>query len=256
VDLGPNSVALIAGGTSKIGLSTARMLLKGGSPVVLLTDDPKKAQELCGEWPGAAVVVPGEPAEASAVDAAIAQAQRLGPIRVALNCSAISHAERLVSRDGSCHPVQPLKDMLAYNVIGSFNLLRLAAAAMSREEPNADGERGVIILSASIAAFEGQVGQVAYAASKGAIVAMALPAARDLAVLGVRVCVIAPGAVDNDHIDALPEATLQEFAQHFQFPARFASGEEFAHLVAALVGNQYMNGSVIRFDGALRMPPR
>ena len=170
-------------------------------------------------------------------------------------CAGIGWAERVAGRRGA-HALEPFEQVIRVNLIGTFNILRLAAAAMLANEPGDSGERGVCINTASIAAYDGQIGQIAYAASKGAIVGMTLPAARDLASMGIRVCAIAPGTFDTPLLGSLPEAAREALAQMIPFPSRLGRPPEFAALAAHIVENEMLNGEVIRLDGALRMPPR
>ncbi|MBV9001577.1 MAG: SDR family NAD(P)-dependent oxidoreductase, partial [Solirubrobacterales bacterium] len=191
-----------------------------------------------------------------AVQAAVKQATEWPvPLRIAISCAGIGWAGRVIGKRG-VHAVEPFETVIRVNLIGTFNVMRLAAAAMVENEPSESGERGVCVNTASIAAFDGQIGQIAYAASKGAIVSMTLPAARDLAPLGVRVCAIAPGTFDTPLLGALPEDAREELRRVVPFPARFGRPEEFAALAAHIVENEMLNGEVIRLDGALRMPPR
>jgi NAD(P)-dependent dehydrogenase (short-subunit alcohol dehydrogenase family) len=180
---------------------------------------------------------------------------RFGALHGAINCAGIGAAERVVSKRGA-HALTTFHRIVQVNLIGSFNVLRLAAAIMAQQPPNATGERGVIVNTASIAAFDGQIGQVAYAASKGGIVALTLPAARDLAQFGIRVMTIAPGVFDTPLLAGLPEAARTALAADVPFPARLGQPEEYAALVAHILANPMLNGEVIRLDGALRMPPR
>jgi len=199
--------------------------------------------------------VVGDVAEESAVAAGVAAAAARGPLRAAVACAGVAIAQRTVGSAGA-HSLNEFRRVIDVNVLGSFNLLRLAAAQMAANEPDGGGQRGVIVLTASIAAFEGQVGQVAYAASKGAIAAMVLPAARDLARHGIRVVAIAPGTFDTPLLAGLPEPALAALAATVPNPARLGRPDEFAALVAHVIANEMLNGTTIRLDGALRMPPR
>ena len=194
--------------------------------------------------------------QAETVEAAVqAAAQAGGGLRICVCCAGIGHAERVAGRRGA-HVLEPFEKVITVNLIGTFNVLRLAAAAMLGNEPRESGERGVCINTASIAAFDGQIGQVAYSASKGGIVGMTLPAARDLAVGGVRVCTIAPGTFETPLLGELSEATRTALGEAVPFPSRLGQPSEYAALAAHIVENQMLNGEVIRLDGALRMPPR
>jgi NAD(P)-dependent dehydrogenase (short-subunit alcohol dehydrogenase family) len=193
-----------------------------------------------------------EGAVAEAVRAAMAQPVTF---RIAVSCAGIGWAERVAGRRGP-HPLEPFETVIRVNLIGTFNVLRLSATAMLETDPTESGERGVCVNTASIAAFDGQIGQIAYSASKGAIVGMTLPAARDLASVGVRVCAIAPGTFDTPLLAGLSADTREALGQAVPFPSRLGRPDEFGALVAHIVENEMLNGEVIRLDGALRMPPR
>ena len=190
-----------------------------------------------------------------AVRTALAQAQAHGPLAVLVNCAGVALAEKILGREGP-HDLEAFARVVQVNLVGTFNALRLAAWAMKDNPPNADGERGVIVNTASVAAFEGQVGQAAYSAAKGGVAALTLPAARELARHGIRVVTIAPGIFDTPMLHGLPEPTRAALAQQVPFPARLGRPEEYAALVAHIVENPMLNGTVIRLDGALRLPPR
>jgi NAD(P)-dependent dehydrogenase (short-subunit alcohol dehydrogenase family) len=196
--------------------------------------------------------VTSEPSAQAAIDLAI---QRFGGLQGLVSCAGILGASRIVGREGP-HDLALFQKVIQVNLVGTFNMLRLAAAAMSKNEPNAEGERGVIINTASVAAFEGQIGQAAYSASKGGVAAMTLPAARELARFGIRVVAIAPGVFDTAMMSAAPDAVRQGLAEQSVFPPRFGRAEEFAQLVQQIVENPMLNGSVIRLDGAVRMPAK
>jgi NAD(P)-dependent dehydrogenase (short-subunit alcohol dehydrogenase family) len=189
----------------------------------------------------------------AAVDAAASTGT---PLRLAVNCAGIAIATRTLARDGTPHDLAAFERVVRINLIGTFNVLRLAAAAMAKTEPLEDGERGLVVNTASVAAFEGQIGQVAYAASKGGVVGMMLPAARDLAAVGVRVCTIAPGTFETPMMGILPPEARDALAANIPFPHRLGRPEEYAALVRHLAENPMINGEVIRLDGALRMPPK
>ena len=176
-------------------------------------------------------------------------------LRLAVSCAGIGWAERTVGRDGAA-ALAPFETVIRVNLIGTFNVLRLSAAAMSRGEPDAEGERGVVVMTASIAAFDGQIGQAAYSASKGGVVGLTLPAARDLARQGIRVCTIAPGLFDTPLLAALPVEAREQLAASMPFPPRLGRPAEFARLACEIVTNTMLNGETIRLDGALRMPPK
>ena len=248
--------ALVAGGASGLGAATARMLAAAGADVVVADLNAEKGEELAAELgPGAAFVeadVTDEGAVAAAVERAAGAA---GGLRVSVCCAGIGWAERVAHRGGP-HSLELFANVIKVNLIGSFNVLRLAAAAMSENEPDAGGERGVCVNTASIAAFDGQIGQIAYAASKGGVVGMTLPAARDMAARGVRVVTIAPGLFDTPLLAALPEEAREALGAGIPFPSRLGLPEEYAQLVEQVVANPMLNGETIRLDGALRMPPR
>ena len=250
------SGALVAGGASGLGEATARRLHAAGAHVVIADRDEAPGRALAMALGERAGFAPADVTDPDAVQAAVKQATELPvPLRIAVSCAGIGWAGRVIGKRG-VHAVEPFETVIRVNLIGTFNVMRLAAAAMVENGPSESGERGVCVNTASIAAFDGQIGQIAYAASKGAIVSMTLPAARDLAPLGVRVCAIAPGTFDTPLLGALPEDAREELRRVVPFPARFGRPEEFAALVAHIVENEMLNGEVIRLDGALRMPPR
>ena len=248
--------ALIAGGASGLGAATVRGLHAAGAHVVIADLNEETGRALESELGERArfvrvdVTVPEDVA-----DAVAAAAQGPGGLRASVCCAGIGWAER-VARTRGPHGLEAFERVLAINVIGTFNVLRQAAFAMLDNEPLEGGERGVCINTASIAAFDGQIGQIAYAASKGAIVGMTLPAARDLADRGVRVMTIAPGTFDTPLLAGLPAPAREALAEGVPFPRRLGRPEEFGALAAHIVENEMLNGEVIRLDGALRMPPR
>ena len=251
------SGALVVGGASGLGEATARALHEQGAQVVVADLDAARGAALCGELGERASFERADVTDAAqlqrAVDAAGAAA---GGLRVAVCCAGIGHAERLARSRGP-HDLASFERVIAVNVVGTFNALRLASAAMLANDPlGDDGERGVCITTASIAAYEGQVGQVAYAASKGAVAAMTLPAARELATAAIRVCSIAPGLFDTQLLAGLPAGAREQLAASIPYPQRLGRPEEFARLACEIVRNPMLNGEVIRLDGALRMGPR
>jgi NAD(P)-dependent dehydrogenase (short-subunit alcohol dehydrogenase family) len=250
------SGALIGGGASGLGAATTRRLHADGAHVVIVDRDEERGAALATELSERARFVAADVTDPDAVQAAVdvATGQPV-PLRIAVSCAGIGWAGRVVGRRGA-HALEPFEAVIRVNLIGTFNVMRLAAAVMVENEPNQSGERGVCVNTASIAAFDGQIGQVAYSASKGAIVSMTLPAARDLAPAGVRVCAIAPGTFDTPLLAALPDDAREELRRVVPFPSRFGHPDEFAALVAHIVENEMLNGEVIRLDGALRMPPR
>lgn len=246
--------ALVAGGASGLGEATVRALHSAGAPVTIADLNEEKGEALAAELGERArfleTDVTDEDAVAKAVDAAVAA----GPLRISVCCAGIGWAERIASKRGA-HGLDAFVTVIRINLIGTFNVLRLAAAAMNSNEPEGD-ERGVCVNTASIAAFDGQIGQVAYSASKGGIVGLTLPAARDLAGRGIRVVTIAPGTFDTPLLAALPEEARAELGRAIPFPSRLGRPDEFAKLALHIVENQMLNGEVIRLDGALRMPPK
>ncbi len=246
--------ALVTGGASGLGAATARALAEAGAKVALLDRNEALAQTVAAEIGGLAIAC--DVSDAASAEAAVAQARAAhGAARLLVNCAGIGVAERIVGRDGP-QDLAHFKRVIDVNLIGSFNLMRLAAADMMALDPLEDGERGVIISTASVAAYEGQIGQAAYAASKGGIVALTLPAAREFARSGIRVNAIAPGLFHTPLLGALPQAAQDSLAASIPFPARLGRPEEYAALVLAIIANPMLNGETIRLDGALRMAPR
>jgi 3-hydroxyacyl-CoA dehydrogenase / 3-hydroxy-2-methylbutyryl-CoA dehydrogenase len=249
--------ALVAGGASGLGEATARALAAAGARVVIADLNAEKGEALAGELGADASFVAADVTDEAAVAAAVERAAEAGEdgLRVSVCCAGIGWAER-VAHKGGPHNLEFFSNVVKVNLIGSFNVLRLAAAAMSANEPDAEGERGVCVNTASIAAYDGQIGQIAYAASKGGIVGMTLPAARDMASRGVRVVTIAPGLFDTPLLAALPEEAREALGAGIPFPARLGRPAEYAQLVEQIVANPMLNGETIRLDGALRMPPK
>ncbi len=246
--------ALVAGGASGLGAATARALAAAGANVVIADLNAEKGEALASEI--GATFAPADVTDAEAVGAAVERAAGAdGGLRISVCCAGIGWAER-VAHKGGPHNLEYFSNVVKVNLIGSFNVLRLAAASMSENEPDAEGERGVCVNTASIAAYDGQIGQIAYAASKGGIVGMTLPAARDMASRGVRVMTIAPGLFDTPLLAALPEEARTALGAGIPFPSRLGRPEEYARMVLEIVANPMLNGETIRLDGALRMPPR
>lgn len=246
--------ALVTGGASGLGAATARHLAQAGAKVTILDRNGTLAQAVAADIGGLALACDVTDADAAA--AAVQQAAAThGPARVLVNCAGIGAAQRIVGRDGPL-ALDDFARVIQVNLIGSFNLLRLAAAAMTQLEPLTDGERGVIISTASIAAYDGQIGQAAYAASKGGIVSLTLPAAREFAQFGIRVNAIAPGLFHTPLLSGLPQAAQESLAASIPFPKRLGDPREYAQLVRHIIENVMINGEVIRLDGALRMAPR
>jgi NAD(P)-dependent dehydrogenase (short-subunit alcohol dehydrogenase family) len=248
------SGALVVGGASGLGEATARRLAEHGAVLTIADVNVDKGQALADELGAtfAQLDVRGEEQVQAAFDQA---AQAPGGLRIAVTCAGTGWAQKVAGSKGP-HPLQPFEVIIGINLIGTFNVLRLAASAMIGNEPNADGERGVLVNTASIAAFDGQVGQVAYSASKGGVVGMTLPVARDLAQYGIRVNTIAPGLFDTQLLAALPEEARESLGRTIPFPPRLGQPSEYALLVDQIVANPMLNGETIRLDGALRMAPR
>jgi NAD(P)-dependent dehydrogenase (short-subunit alcohol dehydrogenase family) len=247
--------ALVTGGASGLGADTVRELAAQGAKVAILDLNLEAGQKLAQEVGGVALHC--DIRDSSSVETALrAAAEAHGPARILVNCAGIGGAKRLVGRDGAPMPLEDFSRIIEVNLIGTFNAIRLAAAAMTVLDPLEDGERGVIVMTSSVAAYDGQVGQEAYAASKGGLTALTLPLARDLAQFGVRVVTIAPGLFLTPLLYKLPEEVQASLAASIPFPKRLGKGDEFARLAAHVVTNLSLNGEVIRLDGALRLPPR
>jgi NAD(P)-dependent dehydrogenase (short-subunit alcohol dehydrogenase family) len=246
--------AIVTGGASGLGAATAMRLARAGARVALLDVDLGRAEELAGKIGGIAARCDVTSADDAA--AALTQArEKHGAARILINCAGIGPAKRIVGREGPM-PLEDFERVIRINLIGSFNMMRLVAAAASKLEPLADGERGIVISVASVAAFEGQIGQAAYASSKGGIAALTMPAAREFAQFGIRVLAIAPGIFATPMLKALPEAAQKSLGEQVPFPVRLGEPDEFAALAMHCIENRYLNGEVIRLDGALRMAPR
>ena len=246
--------ALVTGGGSGLGAATARALAKSGAKVAVLDINEGNAQKIAAEIGGIAVAC--DVADAKSGEAAVAKARGAhGPARILINCAGIGIGQRIVGREGP-HPLDQFARVINVNLIGSFNLMRLAAVDMQKLTPLGDGERGIIISTASVAAFEGQIGQAAYSASKGGIVALTMPAAREFAASGIRVNTIAPGLFATPLMASLPPQVQESLGKSVPFPQRLGKPEEYAELVLAIIANPMINGETIRLDGALRMQPK
>jgi NAD(P)-dependent dehydrogenase (short-subunit alcohol dehydrogenase family) len=246
--------AIVTGGASGLGAATARTLAAAGAKVAVLDVNDAAAAGLANDIKGIAVHC--DVADAESAEAAIAKAAAaLGVARILVNCAGVGPAKRIVGRDGPM-PLADYERVIRINLIGTFNMMRLAAAAMQALPPLSDGERGVIVSTASVAAFEGQVGQAAYASSKGGVAALTMPAAREFAQFGIRVLAIAPGIFGTPMLKALPQETQDSLGASVPFPKRLGQPSEYAALVMHCIHNGYLNGEVIRLDGALRMAPR
>jgi NAD(P)-dependent dehydrogenase (short-subunit alcohol dehydrogenase family) len=242
--------ALVAGGASGLGEATARELAARSAEVTVADVDQDAGAALASELGGR--FVRADVTDAGQLQAAV---EAVRGLRLAVSCAGIGWAERTVKREGAA-ALEPFETVVRVNLIGTFNVLRLAAAAMAANEPDDEGERGAVVMTASIAAFEGQIGQAAYSASKGGVVGLTLPAARDLARLGIRVCTIAPGLFDTPLLAGLPEETRDALGAQIPFPSRLGRPREYAKLACHIAENTMLNGEVVRLDGALRMPPR
>jgi NAD(P)-dependent dehydrogenase (short-subunit alcohol dehydrogenase family) len=246
--------AVVTGGASGLGAATARMLAQAGAKVAILDVNHKAAAETAIDINGIAIAC--DVTDSAATEAAFAAAAAdHGPARILISCAGVGPAKRIVGRDGPM-PLADFARVVEINLIGTFNAMRLAAAAMQPLEPLADGERGIIVCTASVAAYEGQVGQSAYAASKGGVVGLVLPAAREFAQFGIRVNAIAPGIFSTPMLHSLPEQAQQSLAASVPFPKLLGQPPQFAALIRHMIENRYLNGEVVRLDGALRMAPR
>ena len=249
-----DQAAIVTGGASGLGAATARRLAAAGARVAVCDMNAELANTVAAEIGGVAVVC--DVADAASAEVAIAAASKAhGPARVLVNCAGIAVAKRVIGREGPM-PLAEFDRIIRINLIGSFNMLRLATAAMSKLEPLSTGERGVVISTASVAAYDGQIGQSAYSASKGGIVGMTLPIARELAQFGIRVLAIAPGLFLTPLLASLPQEAQDSLAAAIPFPHRLGQPDEFASLALHMIDNPYLNGEVVRLDGSLRMAPR
>jgi NAD(P)-dependent dehydrogenase (short-subunit alcohol dehydrogenase family) len=248
------AVALVTGAASGLGRATAQRLHASGAKVVLVDTDRDLGEQLART--GIGVFAPADVTSEAEVQGAVDRALAIGPLRVVVSCAGVGWGARIVDRAGRPHDLGLFRRIVEINLVGTFNVLRLAAVAMAANEPVAGGERGVVINTASIAAFEGQVGQAGYAASKGGVVGLTLTAARDLASHGIRVVSIAPGLFDTPMLDLVPAPTREALAKAMAAPRRFGETPEFASLALEIVHNAYLNGATIRLDAGLRMMPR
>jgi len=251
-----DTVAFVTGGASGLGLATVQELVGAGGRAVIVDRPGAAGDKVAAELGDRVLFAPADVTSEAEVSAAIGKAvARFGTIHVAVNCAGVGAAMKTVGRDGPM-PLAIFTKVIEINLIGTFNVIRLAAAQMAKNAPNAEGERGVVINTASAAAFDGQIGQAAYSASKGGVVGMTLPIARDLASLGIRVLTIAPGTFDTPMLAMLPDPQRQALAAQIPFPSRLGRPAEFAALARHIVENAYLNAETIRLDGAIRMPPR
>lgn len=250
-------MALVTGGASGLGLGAARRLLGHGASVALLDINEEKGKGVVSELGDRARFVACDVSDAGSVEAAVSGVEeQFGAIQILVNAAGVAPAQRVVSRDGNLFDLDLFRFTIGVNLIGMFDVIRNVARVMSSNDPDEGGERGVIVNVASIAAYEGQVGQAAYSASKGGIVGMTLPIARDLGPLGIRVMTVAPGIMDTPLLAAAPEELKDSLAKLAVFPQRLGTPEDFAHLVQAIVENPMLNGEIIRLDAAARMPAK
>jgi NAD(P)-dependent dehydrogenase (short-subunit alcohol dehydrogenase family) len=251
------TAALVTGGASGLGEATVRRLHAGGSTVTIVDRDEAKAKALAAELGGKTSYAVTDVTDPDQAGAAVEQAASGGPpLRIAVNCAGIGWVGRVINRDNSPHDFGAFAKVVEINLIGTFNVMRLAASAIAATEPLEDNERGVIVNTASVAAFDGQIGQLAYSASKGGIVGMTLPAARDLSAVGIRVMTIAPGTFDTPLFSGAPDTVRDALGAAVPFPKRMGRPDEYAALVAHIAENVMLNGEVIRLDGAIRMAPK
>ena len=249
-------VAVITGGASGLGAANVQRLAERGAKVAILDVNTEAGEQLAGAYGDRGFFVRTDVASAEAAEQALAQVyERFGTVHIVVNCAGIGTPGRVVSRQGP-HALDQFERVIQINLIGTFNVIRLAAAQMQTNDPNPEGERGVIVNTASVAAFDGQIGQAAYAASKAGVVGMTLPIARELAAHGVRVMTIAPGIFDTPMLAGLPEPARASLGAQVPFPSRLGQPSEFAALVHHIIENPMLNGETIRLDGAIRMAPR
>lgn len=246
--------AIVTGGASGIGEATARRLAAEGAHVVILDLNEQRGEEVASEIGGG--FVRADVTDEEHVRAGTEAAAAMAPLRACVHCAGIGWAERTINRSGVPHNLETFRKVLDVNLVGTFNVIRLVASAMNANEPLEFGERGVIVNTASVAAFDGQIGQAAYAASKGGVVSLTLTAARDLSAAGIRVLTIAPGLVDTPLLGSLPEDARAQLAQSVLFPKRLGAPADYASLAMELVRNSYLNGETIRMDAGIRMPPK
>ena len=251
-----NNTFLITGGASGLGAGTARMVIEAGGSVVIADMNPETGERTADELGDQAHFVKTDVTSEESVQNAVAAAVDLaGNLSGVINCAGIAVAEKTLGKTGP-HDLERFAKVIQVNLIGTFNMIRIAAAAMAQNEPNEGGERGVIVNTASVAAFDGQIGQAAYSASKGGIVGMTLPIARDLAREGIRVMTIAPGIFNTPMLAGLPEKARLSLGEQVPFPSRLGQPSEYAALVRHIIENEMLNGETIRLDGAIRMAPR
>ncbi|GAA0486658.1 SDR family NAD(P)-dependent oxidoreductase [Microbacterium aurantiacum] len=249
-----SAAALVTGGASGLGLATARRLIAAGAAVTLVDLPGSRGSDVAAEI-GASFAA-ADVTDPEQVAAAVAQAGEAGPLRVVVNCAGIAPPAKVLDRDGVPTPIADFERIVRVNLLGTYTVIAHGAAAMARTEPDASGDRGVIVSTASVAAFDGQIGQPAYAASKGGVHAMTLPIARELARHAIRVVTIAPGIMETPMLAGLPQPAQDRAGRQVPYPARLGKPDEYARLVMAIVDNGYLNGETIRLDGAIRMAPK
>jgi NAD(P)-dependent dehydrogenase (short-subunit alcohol dehydrogenase family) len=250
-----NNVFIVTGGASGLGGGTSRLLAAAGGRIVIADVQADKGEALARELGAAARFVKCDVTSEADAQAAVDAAGQLGTLRGLVNCAGIAIGEKTVGKDGP-HSLASFTRVITINLIGTFNMIRVAATAMSKLEPTADGERGVVINTASVAAFDGQIGQVAYSASKGGVVGMTLPIARDLSRSGIRCCTIAPGIFGTPMLLGMPQEVQDSLGKQVPFPSRLGKPEEYAALARHIIENVMLNGETIRLDGAIRMQPK
>lgn len=248
------SGALITGGASGLGLATARTLAAAGAHVTLLDLPSSGGAELAEELGG--TFAPGDVTSAEDAVAAVTAANAAAPLRIVVNCAGIAPPAKVLDREGNPAVLADFERVIRINLVGTFNVISQASAVIAKNEPSDSGDRGVIINTASVAAFDGQIGQPAYSASKGGVHAMTLPIARELARYSIRVCTIAPGIMETPMLAGLPEAAQESLGQQVPYPARLGRPAEYAALAMSIIENDYLNGETIRLDGAIRMAPK
>lgn len=246
--------ALVTGGASGLGLATARALAESGAVVTILDLPSSPGADIAAELGG--IFFAGDVTVADDAAAAAAAAQAKAPLRVVVNCAGVAPPAKVLDRDGSPAVLADFERVVRINLVGTFNVLSQASAVMAKNDPTESGDRGVIVNTASVAAFDGQIGQPAYSASKGGVHAMTLPVARELARHGIRVCTIAPGIMETPMLMGLPQAAQDSLGQQVPYPSRLGRPDEYASLVQQIIENGYLNGETIRLDGAIRMAPK
>ena len=248
------AAALVTGGASGLGLATARRLAAAGARVTIVDLPSSPGEAVAAEVGG--TFAPADVTDAEQIAAAASRAAEAGPLRVVVNCAGIAPPAKVLDRDGAPSSLADFERVIRVNLLGTYNVIAQTSAVMAKTEPTAGGDRGVIVNTASVAAFDGQIGQPAYAASKGGVHAMTLPIARELARHGIRVVTIAPGIMETPMLKGLPQAAQDSLGQQVPYPSRLGAPDEYARLVLAIVDNGYLNGETIRLDGAIRMAPK